>query len=61
VAKGTLISTNPNSVLGGEALGNQYYEVVVNAEKRHHSALAFVPFLMCDERQNFLTIAISDS
>jgi hypothetical protein len=23
--------------------------------------LAFVPFLMCDERQNFLTIAISDS
>ena len=28
VAKGTLISTDPNNTLGGMALGKQYFEVV---------------------------------
>ena len=30
VAKGTITSTNPNTVLGGENLGTQFCEVVVN-------------------------------
>jgi len=30
VAKGTIISTDPNSMLGGVALGKQYCEVIVN-------------------------------
>jgi hypothetical protein len=88
VAKGTIISTNPNSVLGGEALGNQYCEVVVNVVLKrdtilprpygdvktmadaHKMSIAWpykrviylsFLFLMCDERQKILTIAISDS
>jgi hypothetical protein len=31
VAKGAIVSTNPNSILGGEVLRKQYCEVVVNA------------------------------
>ena len=34
VAKGTIISTNPCSILGGEALEKQYCEVVVNAVQK---------------------------
>lgn len=30
MAKGTITSTNPNTVLGGENLGTQFCEVVVN-------------------------------
>jgi hypothetical protein len=30
VAKGTIVSTNPNSMVGGQPLGKQYCEVVVN-------------------------------
>jgi len=30
VALGTIISTNPKTIIGGVALGKQYYEVVVN-------------------------------
>ncbi|CAN6371964.1 unnamed protein product [Urochloa humidicola] len=30
VAKGTIVSTNPDSILMGVALGKQYCEVVVN-------------------------------
>lgn len=30
VAKGTIISTNPNTLVGGVSLGKQYCEVVIN-------------------------------
>jgi hypothetical protein len=30
VAKGTVISTNPNTVVGGQAFGKQFCEVIVN-------------------------------
>lgn len=30
VAKGTIISTNPNTMVGGQVLGKQYCEVIVN-------------------------------
>jgi len=30
VARGTVISTNPNTMVGGQPLGNEYCEVVVN-------------------------------
>lgn len=30
VAKATILSTDPNSIVGGEPLGVQYYEVAVN-------------------------------
>lgn len=30
VAKGTITSTNPHTVLGGQTLGTQYCEVIVN-------------------------------
>jgi hypothetical protein len=41
VVKGT-----PNSVLGGEALGNQYCEIVVNVVLKRDTCniLVFVPF-----------------
>ena len=29
-ARGTVISTNPNTMVGGRPLGNEYCEVVVN-------------------------------
>ena len=39
VAKGTIISTNPSSVLGGVALGKQYCEVVVNVVLKRDALL----------------------
>ena len=30
VARGTVISINPNTMVGGQPLGNEYCEVVVN-------------------------------
>jgi hypothetical protein len=30
VAKGTIVSTNPNTLLGGVPLGKEYCEVIVN-------------------------------
>ena len=51
VAKGTIISTNPSSVLGGVALGKQYCEVVVNVVLKRDTILPF-PYgyleKMCD-------------
>jgi hypothetical protein len=39
VARGTVISTNPNTMVGGQALGNDYYEVVVNVVMRRDAML----------------------
>ena len=39
VAKGTIISTDPNSMLGGVALGKQYCEVVVNVVLKRDTVL----------------------
>jgi hypothetical protein len=39
VAKGTIISTNPGTMLGGVALGKQYCEVVVNAVLKRDAVL----------------------
>jgi len=39
VAKWTIISTNPCSILAGEALGKQYCEVVVNAVMKRDTVL----------------------
>ncbi|KAF0909585.1 hypothetical protein E2562_038077 [Oryza meyeriana var. granulata] len=33
VAKATIVSTNPTNIVGGESLGQQYYEVVINASQ----------------------------
>jgi len=30
VPKRTIVSTNPNNILGGEALGKQYCQIIVN-------------------------------
>ena len=39
VATGTIISTDPNSMLGGVALGKQYCEVVVNVVLKRDTVL----------------------
>lgn len=39
VAKGTIISTNPNTVVGHERLGKQYCEVIVNLVMRRDADL----------------------
>jgi hypothetical protein len=39
VAKGTIISTNPCSILAGEPLGKQYCEVVVNVVLKRDTIL----------------------
>jgi hypothetical protein len=39
VAKRTIVSTNPKNILGGEALGKQYCEVVVNAVLKRDTIL----------------------
>jgi hypothetical protein len=39
VAKGTIVSTNPNSMVGGQPLGKQYCEVVVNLVMKRDAIL----------------------
>lgn len=39
VAKGTIISTNPNTLVGGVSLGKQYCEVVINVVLRRDAIL----------------------
>jgi hypothetical protein len=39
VARGTVISTNPNNVVGGQPLGNEYCEVVVNVVMKRDAML----------------------
>ncbi|XP_066358517.1 uncharacterized protein [Miscanthus floridulus] len=39
VARGTVISTNPNTMVGGQPLGNEYCEVVVNVVMRRDAML----------------------
>ena len=39
VARGTVISTNPNTMVGGQPLRNEYCEVVVNAVMRRDAML----------------------
>ena len=39
VPKRTIVSTNPNNILGGEALGKQYCEVVVNVVLKRDTVL----------------------
>jgi hypothetical protein len=39
VAKGTIVSTNPNSMVGGQTLGKQYCEVVVNLVMKRDAIL----------------------
>ena len=39
VARGTAISTNPNTMVGGQPLGNEYCEVVVNVVMRRDAVL----------------------
>ncbi|KAF0895701.1 hypothetical protein E2562_014320, partial [Oryza meyeriana var. granulata] len=34
VAKATIVSTNPTNIVGGESLGQQYYEVVINMKEQ---------------------------
>ena len=39
VARGTVISTNQNTMVGGQPLGNEYCEVVVNVVMRRDAML----------------------
>lgn len=39
VARATVISTNPNTLVGGQVLGNEYCEVVVNAVMKRDAML----------------------
>ena len=39
MARGIVISTNPNTMVGGQPLGNEYCEVVVNAVMRRDAML----------------------
>jgi hypothetical protein len=39
VAKGTVISTNPSTEVGGQSLGRQYCEVVVNVVLKRDAIL----------------------
>ena len=39
VARGTVISTNPNTIVGGQPLGNEYCEVVVNVVMKSEAML----------------------
>ena len=39
VAKGTVISTNPNTIVGGQPLGNEYCEVVVDVVMKRDAML----------------------
>jgi hypothetical protein len=39
VARGTVISTNPNTMVGGQRLGNEYCEVIVNVVMRRDAML----------------------
>jgi hypothetical protein len=39
VARGTVISTNPNTMVGGQCLGNEYCEVIVNVVMRRDAML----------------------
>lgn len=39
VAKATIVSTNPRTTVGGQALGVQYYEVVVNVVLKRDTVL----------------------
>ena len=39
VARGIVISTNPNTMVGGQPLGNEYCEVVVNVVMRRDAML----------------------
>ena len=39
VARGTVTSTNPNTMVGGEPLGNEYCEVVVNVVMKRDALL----------------------
>jgi hypothetical protein len=39
VAKGTVISTNPNTIVGGQPLGNEYCEVVVDVVMKKDAML----------------------
>ena len=39
VARGIDISTNPNTMVGGQPLGNEYCEVVVNVVMRRDAVL----------------------
>ncbi|CAN6342875.1 unnamed protein product, partial [Urochloa humidicola] len=39
VAKGTVISTNPNTIVGGKPLGKQYCELVVNVVMKKDAIL----------------------
>jgi hypothetical protein len=38
-ARGTVISTNPNTMVGGQPLGNEYCEVVVNVVMKRDAML----------------------
>jgi hypothetical protein len=39
VARGTIISTNPNTMVEGQSLGNEYCEVVVNVVMKRDAML----------------------
>ena len=39
VARGIVISTNPNTMIGGQPLGNEYCEVVVNVVMKRDAML----------------------
>lgn len=39
VAKGTIVSTNPNTLLGGVPLGKEYCEVIVNTVLKRDAIL----------------------
>jgi hypothetical protein len=39
LARGTIISTNPNTIVGGQPLGNEHCEVVVNVVMKRDAML----------------------